>query len=415
MFASIFLIILLTIILFISLWMIFSFLRFHSLFVHLEILSNKKKNNETNLNRTNIQDFSHQNSIFQEKNDIEKAIIKNNQIVDISTFPAHQILKINESFPNEEFFKLERIMKEFFISESNKIDISQDNYNDYIGISEGRLLCKLIKKRINTENCIISLYNTDSCNTSLKKPFIYLNVFNLLLDLLIRILILSAFSQEITKIVSILFTIPVISYLPLNLLKLISMKLLNKMISENNLQISFKIGYFILFYIQMNLFYILMFLCFMISIINEAFSLENVIIMLIPSILIDYLFMKNVLIIVFNVISCIYLKKFKSESYQEQLKKENSTHVEKCFNRVIKEFRINEDLSAPSQIISENLSKFYNERKINQTYNNSISVFPQIIEENPMYYSYKFYFFDFNFEKKDWKEKKTKKIRLFQE
>ena len=358
--SSIFLLLFLTAIFFLSLYLIHRLLKFFTLFLHLDLLQNKPKNPDLTI--TNNQEFSQQNLFFQEKNDIEKAIFKNNQILDISSIPEPFAKPSKNPSIDEINKKIVKIMKEFFKENSNKLNSSNDalNIKKNGNKSESQVLWSLLKYKVRLNNCAFSLWDDYRSNSGLRKPLMWMNSFHFIMNLLVHIIFLAYFSDDLNKMVEIIGVIPLITFLPLIFINKISKKMLDYRILEQNAHSFHDYFCFIVNFVIINLFFVLLIIS--AFFIDKYETSDRVWMLIFPSILIDFIILKNILLFIFYSVYCFCLKWAFSQNFEQQIEKEidEIEEIEKGFLKMIKEITGNEDVSGPSVIISENLSKVLN-------------------------------------------------------
>ena len=119
-------------------------------------------------------------------------------------------------------------------------------------------------------------------------------------------------------------------------------------------------------------------------------STDNICIMIIPSFIVDFLFMRNFNILLFCCFHSLWIKHRNHNSIQNFMKETKLKYEtnERLFLNMIKEIfeEKNEDFSGPSQIISENCSKMcFGKKMHNLDFLPNVSELPQPIEVDQMY------------------------------
>lgn len=371
------------------------FLKYRNLLINLKYLDDKRKNNGFQNNKNNNISEIIQNTYIKDHNDIEKAILKNNKVFDISSFEPASNFHIFESFSFEEIMKkIEENLKKYindkeFSHKSNKLSENIQNRSSF------NKMKWLLKQDIINCNNIFSLFNLSRQNVFItKKPILIILCFYFVMNILVHILALQYNSFDIKKQVEIMFFIP-FCCLPLIFLKQCFENSLHYQLYYN-FEISSK--HHIYFWIQNNVFFLLY--VFSLGIIqidwDAPYSHGSTCFLLIPSLLIDFLFIRNALIVIFMLtfylIEIIKNGKNLSVIIEEKIKKmeikqQNDINFETFIDCLKNE--------APSQIISKIEFKKKNDETdifVNCNYaNNNISLeLPKIkLLENEKMFSFR--------------------------
>lgn len=377
----------------IAIWLFHSFLVLFCLLKHFEILSLKKKNNSI-ANYSINQELSNINLVLPVRNDIEKGIIKKNKVLDTSSINEQHFTDIDNLF-NEESDKIfSKLIKKIFNYTKGK---SIKNYESHNDNGPNNKILRIIKNGVIENNCLISIMSFYRSNLLLKKPLNCVNALDILLSILIHFLLLASFSSDLSLMTVIIFTIPLILTFPMSFVLRQTKKIFFKFILNIYEQKVEKINKFeLILYCLFNIIF-LIFLIDLMLLSQKTFEpfFENVMIMLIPSILLDFLVMRNAILVIFFAFYSLWVKYLKKISYEQQFidQFKEFEFNEQILEKILKILLGKEDIGVQSQNLSENLSKIYIEKKSNETINNlnifmvnNISEFPQLNEEDEMYY-----------------------------
>jgi len=361
----------------------FFFLEFLSLF---EFLNLKRK--FMRISSGLQEEASNSNIAFHEKNDIEKAIIKSNKVLDISSIPDFQFPR-TDNHTNDDLGKKIECKYEEYIKFAQKSDLKNSNNQCFDENSQPKNLLLFVTNAIREYNCFFSFVICYKEAKIYRKPFLWTHFFGFAVSFYVHILFLSKSSFELDQMVGWIFISSSILPLPLMIIKKIS----KKTILELSLDKIDSKKLLLIFALQINLIFLLFFVTVMTILYSpNKISTDNICIMLAPCLFIDFLIMRNINLLIVSIFCAVWMKYFKSKSLQYCLKKERLEYEmkDRNFIALIKEIvgNGNEDFSAPSQIISDNCSKLCFGKKNNEIHNfefiPNISELPPKISEDQM-------------------------------
>lgn len=360
------------------------FLNFLSLF---EVWIHKRKRSNFNEEASNSNIAS-----FQEKNDIEKAMIKSNKVLDISSFPDIVLSKNNNNLQEYDLNKMELETKyNDYFKKSQKCDLNLSNLaNVEIEQNDGFFL--LMKNHLREYNSLFSFLICCKKQEIYKNSNLFINLMGIAISFCAHILFLSKDAFDLNQMWGWIFVNSLILSIIISLLKKISSNLIMEMFAEKNEEHMQKMSKKCLsmFLVQINFLLIICVISLAVIVYTpNKQSTDNICIMIIPSFIVDFLFMRNFNILLFCCFHSLWIKHRNHNSIQNFIKEAKLKYEtnERLFLKMIKEIfeEKNEDFSGPSQIVSENCSKMCFGKKIhNLDFLPNVSELPQPIEEDQM-------------------------------
>lgn len=287
---------------------LFQFLEFQKFISNIKILDEKRR-------QINILQNSNINiELSKEQNDLEKAIIKNCKVFDMNNLDNNQNNLIFESHSLDDITKVLCRKSLFYIKENNyeneKNIIANENQNIISLTSNYQYL---ILEGMKRHNNLFAYYDILKNKSVLRKPLLIIVTINLFINVFIHIIVLASFSYDSNRQVEMMFVIPFICspFFILNELSKISFfRNFYSSYKEKNLTTD------AFLYLLLNIFYCLLISCF-ITVIQiddwgSPYNNNSTIYMLIPSIVIDFLIIRNFLVVFFVIIE-YFIKKIKFE------------------------------------------------------------------------------------------------------
>lgn len=358
------------------------FLNFLSFF---EVWIHRKKRNNFNEEASNSNIAS-----FQEKNDIEKAIIKSNKVLDISSIPDIALSKDN--FQEYELNKIELETKYlYYYKYTQKSELNLSNL-PIVEISQNNSFFLLVKNHLREYNSLFSFLICCKKEQICKNSNLFINFIGIAISFCSHILFLSKDAYDLNQMWGWIFINSLVLSIIISSLKKISTNVIMEVFAEKNDENLQKIlkKCLLIFLVQINFVLILcvMSLAAIVYTPNKQ-STDNICIMIMPSFIVDFLFMRNFNILLFCVFHSLWIKYRNRNSIQKLMKETKLKYEsnERLFISMIKEIfeEKHEDFSGPSQIISESCSKIcFGKKTHNIDFLPNVSELPPPIEEDQM-------------------------------